>query len=180
MGFIRRIAYTLRKLISFLVFFSSFVLLCMLHYISARLQGLPINWICSYSLQLWNPIIKRLQRSRGLGKWSWTVSWTCRLTTDASEWICETAVWFGVGRNSVTKYFMETLSAQIMVLLGRLLWSGEFCQSQVFSLFQRRNGRFGINPVLWKKCGASLSSEVAIKKNCLSNGLSSIWRTAII
>jgi len=91
MEFIRRKAYTLRKSVSLLVLFSSFVLLCMLLYISVRLQGLPIDWIpLSYSLQSWNPIIKGIAEIQGgWGRWSWTVSWTCRLTTDTSERISE-------------------------------------------------------------------------------------------
>lgn len=42
-------------------------------------------YISKAALQSQNPFMKGLQRSRGMGKWSWTVSWTCRLTTDNSE-----------------------------------------------------------------------------------------------
>lgn len=40
--------------------------LCVATLCVARLKGLPIDLVpCSYSLQLWNPIIKGLQGSRG-------------------------------------------------------------------------------------------------------------------
>lgn len=116
MGLVRRNACTLMKGVSFLVLFSCFVFLCMLHYTSARLLSAILE-----------PCYEGIAEIQGMGKWSEILPWTCRLTTDNSEWNSEAVVWFGASQKSANKYFMDTLSARIMALLGRLLWSGELC-----------------------------------------------------
>lgn len=66
--------------------------------------------------------MKGLQISRGMGKWSWTASWTCRLTTDKPEWNSETLV---CGLELVRRVQLS-ISWMLYLLELLLCWEG-FC-----------------------------------------------------
>lgn len=111
MGLVRRSAHTLRKGVSFLVLFSCFVLLCILHSILARLLSTVLE-----------PFYEGIADFQGDGEVE--LDSVLDLQVDhrqARMKFWNSSVWFGAGQKSATKYFMDALSAWIIALLGRLL-----------------------------------------------------------